>query len=176
MKRILFLALGALVSILIGCSEELPTAATPGEPDTVTVHDTTMAHDTTTVYDTATVYDTTIVYDTTSLVDTVYLDTCPSSSQLCGAIDSHHKRIAWFVRLQPGDYQFDFYGVTEKDNPSQRVAVSIGGLVRTWPIGQEKDFSVTYSTRANGVWVIIAPEPPPARGHEINVCLVVRRH
>ncbi|MBI5037202.1 MAG: hypothetical protein HZC01_00625 [Candidatus Kerfeldbacteria bacterium] len=172
----MFLAIIGLLAILASCAEKLPAPTSPVVADTITVHDTihdtTAIHDTTEVHDTTTVHDT--IYDTTVIIDTILVDSCTLKPS-CGTLDCKTKQIKWFIPLQPGQYTFDFFGTTEKDKPEQQLTVQIGALTYDWPIGTQKELSLDYTTSSSGIWVVITSDPPPARGHEIQICLQIRK-
>ncbi len=187
MKRVAFLCCLAVLGMLISCAEKLPTPTSP-DVDTLYVHDTTTIYDSTTtadtlidtiyIDDTLVIYDTTIIVDTVgtdtvTVVDTIYIDST-TTEPYCGTLDSKSKQIKWFVPLEPGLYTFRFFGSTDRDKPEQQLTVTIGNTPCEWPIASQPELTLTF-TATSSRWVVITANPPPARGHAIQICLEIQK-
>ena len=192
----------AVIQIL-GCSSPLTTedinGPQPGGTDTVVI----IIADTFFVMDTLYIPGDTIIIpgdtifvpvDTIYLpgdtllvpVDTVYLpgdtiymppDTVIEHDtllQYCGRLESPVQEIQWLLMNDSGQYVLEFQAALENDRPEQALIVDIDGLEFEWYLADTLHFRFEGPLGQEAI-VRICLTPPPARGHGIDICMVVRR-
>lgn len=167
MKRIFILFILGIIATLVAvsCSQKLEPPTGP-KTDTLTVHDT--VHDTVTVTDT-------LPPDTVIIVDTIRIpnDDGYSKIEFCSTIQGSTKSLNWLVSAAPGTYNLMFQAVTEKNQPKQSVSVTIDGVTTAWSVADESKLMLTRELGESAITV--TSNTPPAYGHDITICLMIKR-
>ena len=163
-------------TVLVGDSLCADTVYITNCEDTVFVGDTVHVTDTVTVSDTVIVTDTLRVVDTVVAVDTVVVRDCDDDDvdkdckKFCEKINSHNKQITWRLDNEAGHYRLDFSAWTERNKPTQKLWISVGGETYCWTPSSDDHFCLDLDLPADAcvkVWL----DNPKACGHEIKVCL-----
>ena len=111
--------------------------------------------------------------------DTIYvpLDTVivrDTVLQYCGRLEAPVQEIQWPLMNEPGRYILEFQAVLENDMPEQALNLDIGEQLFVWSPADTLGYRFEGDLIANAI-VRITNIPPPARGHAIDICMLVRR-
>jgi len=111
--------------------------------------------------------------------DTIYvpLDTVivrDTVLQYCGRLEAPIQEIQWPLMNEPARYVLEFQAVLERDTPDQALNLDIGGRLFIWSLADTLAYRFEGDLSANTI-VRITNIPPPARGHAIDICMLVRR-
>ena len=145
--------------------------------DTVILNDTTFMLDSIIIVDTITNTDTVTIYDTTSIVDTVIVVVPDStvSNFICAKLSSSLKEIVWILPNEEGSYELEFKSEVDPQNPEKSLTVTIDGVEFIWNPFEHYEFEVEQFLNKDAT-ITIKPNSPPAHGHDIDICLTIKRH
>lgn len=143
--------------------------------DTVVVTDSVVFPDTVIVVDSVHWTDTLVVIDTLVDNDTVFVEVpdtnaCPP---LCSQINSHQHKIIWLLNNTAGRYRLDFAALAERDQPAQKLIVTVDGVSQVWRVRDSNQLTLDLDLHEDA-HVIIELDQPNACGHSIAVCLTVK--
>jgi hypothetical protein len=165
-KVILFSAWAVLftgIQLLTNCSKPLESIDENDQIPGDTVTDTIVVFDTVAVFDTVVVIDTVVVVDTISVADTAF----------CARLNSHRKEIVWMIGNDEGLYSLEFSAISERENHSRTLVISIDDQQFFWHLSEYSEFIADQNLEQNAI-VRIESIPPPSYGHAIDICLRVR--
>jgi hypothetical protein len=145
-------------------------------PDTTFIIDTFIIYDTFFVIDSFTNIDTMFVIDTLAIVDTVIIEIpdTTGSQFLCAQLGASQKEIVWMLRNQAEKLRLEFVALVERPKPVQMLRMDIGGRVFDWYPTENMEFILEEDFEENLI-ITIKPEPPNAFGHDIDVCLTIKK-
>ena len=143
-------------------------------PDTIIVVDTVTYPDTVIVVDTLMYPDTVVIIDTITIVDTIFVDDTTAYKTACEWLTPKQKEIEWLLINREDVYSLEFEMTVGELRPNETLTIDVDGTKYIWDKSVSNLFEIIQTLRENST-IRVYPNVPPAHGHEMEICLSIKR-